>query len=529
MPPKGKRTAVPQEAFLFVNEDFSTLFRGAKNVQLDRTKQSHVQRQSLAKRCYSKQDETEPTSKANMLSDGGRSPTDSGAGPSTLKPPCGTSAANIHLSFPPSLCLPRSGVRDAHTESSLLTTQPEVETWFSTSRSPLQYPQDTSMAQHMQMVHHPFDTDPRMYSLGPPSTSVPLLGSFDLYQYHEMPSSPVLDPFINFQVALETWAPPLMRYFTTVMISEYFYSDLKAVSLHKMRHVEELHADMRSCMSHPAEMYALLAASAGHSLSILGRIDLPGVTPQDYDRLTLVLASKSFEALRHRLANWELPHSTVMATQRMVCAAIHMSASLAVEAHHRATMSMIEQIGGLETFNDYEKERLIMHNLYYALKTLRAPDFKLTWDPGFFQNNTGFGVFSNMAQKSSCIGNQLRKIVESGAITLHPLLAQIILNLVEVQQVLNWLRTQPYRPADYRWLMQRRLAILHRVLSLRPETRTNHGELVRIALICFMVLSRVMPWSETWLHEHYIAPALRHGRQIHWKRLSRHVLNCYYG
>src|SRR4051794_9927347 len=50
MPPKGKGAVDPEDSFMFVNEDLQTLFGDTKNSDIDRSKQSHVQRQSFAKR-----------------------------------------------------------------------------------------------------------------------------------------------------------------------------------------------------------------------------------------------------------------------------------------------------------------------------------------------------------------------------------------------------------------------------------------------------------------------------------------------
>lgn len=56
--------------------------------------------------------------------------------------------------------------------------------------------------------------------------------------------------------------------------------------------------------------------------------------------------------------------------------------------------------------------------------------------------------------------------------------------------------------------MQRRLAIMHSILSLWSDAGTLSGELIRIALICFIVLSWILPWSEHLLPGHYVVLAL---------------------
>jgi len=512
MPPKGKRTAVPEEAFLFVNEDFSTLFGGAKNTHLDRTKQSHVQRQSFAKRRKNKKSGKQSRSKSSTPSEGAPSPVSSGPGPSTLHPAAATHAPITELFFNESLWLSPQEADTAQVQSLELAARPAGQRWLaSASTNALRHPATFSGPHQERADVPPFEADQTAHNFWPASVINPVIVSGHHPQAHTFPTTQVIDPFTDFQAALEMWAPALMRYYTMIIMEEVFHTELKVVTLHEMRHVEDLHADMRSCMSSPAEMYALLAASASHSMAKYGRLDLPGLGPEDYNRVVLLLISKSFESLRRRLADGAITHSTVIATQRMVCAALVTSSLSAVEPHCRAVISMIEQIGGLNTFNDYEKERLIMQHFYYVLRIRRAPEFKVEWDPGSFESNVHYEVFSNMSNAFTTAGSHMRAVVETAQVHLHPIVAQAVLELVNVQQVVDWLSTQQYRAEDYRWLMQRRLAIMHRLLSVPSSPSATSSDLVRWALICFFFLSRFLPCGETrsFFSEEYIAPTLR--------------------
>jgi len=505
MPPKGKRTAVPEEAFLFVHEDFSTLFGDARNARLGRTKQSHVQRRSFAKRREGKKSGEESASKSPVSSDSGRSPTSSGGGLSSPRP--SSDAHSTNLSLTESLRLPPQEPSIAQAQSATLAARTKRQRWLPTGTASPQHTLEISAPHRMQREELSVKTGSMVCGLGSAGVNDPIFES-GLLQSRTLPTSPSLVPSFTSQVPLETWAPSLMKYFTLTMIPEFFHTDLKAVSLNDMRHVEDLHADMRSCMSNPAEMYALLAASASHSMGRSGRLDLPAMSAEHNERVTLVLISKSFEALQHRLASGGVTHKVVIAIQRMACAALYASNLLTAEPHYRAAIPMMEQLGGLETFNDYEKERLIMHNLYYALRAKCAPEVKLTWDPGPFTSDARSEVLSSISRETISTSSRMGTIAETLQADLHPIVAQAILDLAEVQEVLSWLRTQAYRPAEYRWLMQRRLAIMHSLLSLRSDAGTLSGELIRIALICFIVLSRILPWSEHLLPRHYVAPAL---------------------
>lgn len=300
-----------------------------------------------------------------------------------------------------------------------------------------------------------------------------------------------------------------MRYFTMRMVPEFFYTDLRATSLHNTRHVEHLHEDMRSCMSDPAEMYAFLASSSCHALGREGKLDLPGLAPKDSNRATLLFKSKAFEALSWRLSSGELSHGIVIAIQRMICAALYTSNFSAVEAHYRAALSMIKMIGGLETFNDFQKERLIIHDFFYALNTGFPPRMELSWDPGDLTPEISLELVIYMSEKNKFdIGRRIRTIADHSDVAFHALVAQCIPQLVETQQVLEWLHEGPYRPLEYRWLTQRRLAIIYRLLTVDENTSTSLQELVRFATLYYCILARAVIYSNDVLVDRCVMPEL---------------------
>lgn len=292
------------------------------------------------------------------------------------------------------------------------------------------------------------------------------------------------------------------------MVPEFFYTDLQATSLHNMRHVDSIHQDMRSCMSSPAEMYALLAASACHALSREGILDLPGLIPEDSDRVTLLFKSKAFESLRLRLSSGELSQGVVIAIQRMICAALYTSNYMALESHYRALLSMIQAIGGLEAFDDFQKERLIMHDFSYALSTRSLPRLELTWDPGELSTDVNLEVIFHTNQRDSITGERLQEIIEVPEMIVDAKVVRYILELIETQQVLEWLRDEPYQPAQYRWLAHRRLAIMHRILTVKASSLSGISRLVRLALLCYLIMGRTIPVSNHALIDHYLIPEL---------------------
>ena len=80
MAPKPKQSKSPDAQFLFVNEDASTITRTTKDAELDRTKQSHVQRQNFARK-HRMGEQSDPSPQASSGSSVSPSPVV--AGPST--------------------------------------------------------------------------------------------------------------------------------------------------------------------------------------------------------------------------------------------------------------------------------------------------------------------------------------------------------------------------------------------------------------------------------------------------------------
>lgn len=502
MPPKGKRPSGAAEDFLFVNEDFSTLFGGAKNADLDRSKQSHVQRRSFAKRRKGQRGGATSTASSPTPSEDAQSP-----------------ASRVPLlPFPPSdsLWLPVAQDETAG------TTAPVTQSLSSFDESPIAlWP--TSMSDFSQQTHYPFThSEQNLSGPMPPSSRLTLpplpdpllpMGASteleDMFSLSPVASTSLSDPFNNIQLALEKWAPPLMRYFTMRIVPEIFHTDLRATSLHTMRHVEYIHQDMRSCMSNPAEMYALLAASACHALRREGKLDLPGLAPENSNRVILLFKSKAFEAIRLRLSSGELSQGIVIAIQRMICAALHTSNHLAMESHYNASLSMIQTIGGLEAFNDFQKERLIIHDLYYALHTGSSPRLELTWDPGELVADVNFELIIYMNRRGSEAGGRIRSIAGSSERVFHPTLAECILQSVETQQVLEWLREGPYQPGQYRWLAHRRLALIHRLLMLDGSILSSTSRVARFALLYYFVMVRAVPCCNHALVDQYAKAELK--------------------
>lgn len=499
MPPRSRRHKTIDTDFLFVNEDFNTLFGGSKNTELDRSKQSHVQRQFFVRR--KKLDAKEAGSSLPLRQD---VPVD--VSPQTVESsPDSTTPPVAIRNFGDAFLTPVTGEQD---ESWLQYHIQGEKNQSNTAWDTIENSYISQGSYHGSFAQQNLYADLSLYTqsspvpassaLNSPASHIDLLRP-DLCSAASLHPSP--DPFTDFHVALEQWAPPLMRYYTGVMLCKLFQSDLKRVPMEGLRHVAELHADMQSCMTYPEEMYALLASTSFYILAHEGHLDLNSITQETYRRVPRLLNTKAIEALRLRLSRGPPSHGTAIAVHRMIAAAQYINNVDAVETNYGASLAMINELGGLGTFGDYHKERLIFHDLVYAVAVNSSPRLELSWDPGPAPRVIQQGMFPqrNMDHLVSC--QRLLTLVDSEHDLGDTILFTTLRDIAETQRAAYWLETQPYRSQDYRWLTHRRLALLHRLLSHNYLTfESGHmaviesaREALRLAAVLFMILDCRIP------------------------------------
>lgn len=479
MPLKGKQVELPEQSFLFVNEDFNTLFRGVKSAAIDRSKQSHVQRQSFAKRRKQLQRRT------------GSAPTITAAAAAAF----GTTQASSDTSLF-ALSVSRSISEDnvtARTSKTTIpfwrtsTSIPEEATCTADLYGSLAHEASVAPWSLVQWQDTPTETfDFSNYDIphtSPQNLDVP-------HTPAEVPASSIhatshLDPPISrspqlttsisprvpdatsTEVAymLERWVPALMRYHTTVMIPEAFWADTQAVPLQLMRHADALHADMRSCMSNAAEMYAFLAATCCYVLwRERGQFNVLGQVSRDPHQVGLLFKTKALEALGSTLRAGDITHGVAIAVNRMVVAATIYGSPTAVETHYHASISMVEGLGGIMTFNHYHQERIIACDILQAMRFGTHPRLDQVWDPGPVDKAIWDCVTvdeSYTAQR----GQRLKDLALLDGDKFHRHVVGPVMELVEAQHLAEWHRNRPYDALGYRWVRIRRLAILHRLLS----------------------------------------------------------------
>ncbi|OCT49008.1 hypothetical protein CLCR_04729 [Cladophialophora carrionii] len=463
MPPKARRSKSPDSRYLFVNEDASTVTRTTKDVELDRTKQSHVQRQNFARKRRLRE-QSDPAPHACSQSS---------------IPPSPIVAA------PASLLSQEGSLGNANYFDILQNVDLGDPLFQSTSPPPIsQSPLDPLLA---ALLSDPFAATPK----SPPTTSrtgspygasqpyrpghyfdVPPSG-YNIPQSLRNPGEVTSPPTPLARVssvptsthrALEQWAPPLIQHYNTVILPEKFWKDTQKVPLAHFRYAALIHDDMRACMAEPAHMYALLATAAAQMIAREGRLLLSNVSEGDTQRVPTFFKTKAVQALRAKLGSEQLDHHTAVDTHRLYAACIHSNNDEAAEPHFQAFILMVGALGGLSTFDDYQLEKFYILDFTAALQRLGIPRLVMTLDPGPPPEEILSPVVSPSPRQFPS-GSMLEAFLETYPQCI--VLSESIVELVEVVRVSAYLNSSPhYVEQYYRWFSWRTLIILHKLLSM---------------------------------------------------------------
>jgi hypothetical protein len=467
MPPKGKKSKASGEStakYLFVNEDASTVVSNTRDAELDRSKQSHVQRRHFEK----KRDEV-ANAAASQSSTAFSSPSDQVLGLDALtlashqSPPEGLMSSTDYFDlFDPSTIsddlLAVSFESDLY--GSLLFNQPQFGHFATTSQSPsptfatsrsqkLAYAPLQPLRRSSSRSGGARDERPRSRRRSGVSNSLSLSAT---------PTPPV-DPFSDTFLALQRWAPPLIQYYTTVIIPHAFATELKTVPMQLMRHTPALHAEMQICMAEAAHMYAHLAAVSARMLRYEGRLLLPDVKPEDYTRVPLYFKTKAITSLRQKLEGGQVDHLLAQDVFRLWANAIMMDDAPAADAHFQAMMEMVRTLGGLHAFDDYTKERMILLDIWRSSWTLTRPQFQLTWDPGHLSEDLHAEI---RPEDYNFLGSAFNR--PDVATLFDARFLKLVASLTEVIDLTRYSFANPLAPNDFQWLLLRRTAIEYRLL-----------------------------------------------------------------
>jgi hypothetical protein len=273
------------------------------------------------------------------------------------------------------------------------------------------------------------------------------------------------------------------------MLPEKFWKDTQKVPLARFRHAALIHVDMQACMAEPAHMYALLATAAAQMIAREGRLLLPNVPEENTHRVTTFFKTKAIQALRAKLSSGQLDHHTAVDIHRLYACGIHSDNDEAAEPHFQALLSMVEALGGLSTFDDYQQEKLFILDCIAALKRLGVPRLLMTLDPGPLPDETWSEVVSHSPHQFPP-GSMLEALLEASPQCL--VLSESITDLVEVSRVSVYLNTTPHYVEEYyQWFSWRTLIILHKLLSMPLHCEMDDkADSVRIALAFWTAILR---------------------------------------
>ncbi|KEF61333.1 uncharacterized protein A1O9_02899 [Exophiala aquamarina CBS 119918] len=487
MPPKPKRSKSPDSRFMFVNEDASTVSQKTKDVALDRTKQSHVQRQNFARKRR-----MQGGSSVDTLQN--RSQISASPAPALTGPPAGVSSSseritsyepeyfdvlhNLDLGGAPSISPspPQIGLLDPR-----LFVDP-----FNPSQSPSRVSLSKEDVQGSPRVYRPghfFEAPAQSQKVtsSPRNATIPVIESAMFATGSPTPT------IRNTRQPLDEWAPALIRYYNTVILPEQFWMELRKVPLSHIRHAPSIHTDMQSCMSEPSHMYAFLASAATQMIEREGEILVRDATGEDVQRVPSYFKTKAIRALRVKLGSSSLDHSIAVDVHRLYMTTLYSEAYETAEPHFQALLSMVETLGGLDTFNDYQLESIAHTVCYTALETLEPPRLLATWDPG------------PLSEEQLLAIDQHVRLHEHPASRFHKALAstngssisKALPDLVEVLKMSNHLIALPqYLPDYHKWLTRRRYALLHHFLSIRSNHEIDPiQDSLRIATIYWLAIS----------------------------------------
>ncbi|KIW10358.1 hypothetical protein PV08_11320 [Exophiala spinifera] len=487
MPTKPKRPKSSDSQFLFVNEDASTVTRTTKDAELDRTKQSHVQRQNFARRRQLREQSVSGQQRGSQSS---VSPSPA-TGERLSQASSSSQGAPLYTGDYSGL-LQNLDLGDAQfpTSPAALSQEmldPQLAAIFSnpfpstTSTPPALTSPVTGFEASPYHSGHFFDMAPPNYSVTPPSRGSMTSPS--------MAVSRIASPGASNQRILEQWAPPLIQHYNTIIIPETFWKDVQNAPLGRTRHAVSIHADMQACMSEPAHMYAFLASAATQMLVREGRLLLPNVAEGDYQRIPTFFKTKAIQAIRAKLASGQVDHHIAVDVHRLYGTGIYSRSLELSEPHLQALLAIIESLGGLSTFDDYHQERMMLLDCIGALMFLSVPRLIATLDPGPLPQGALLGLES---QGLFRFGLGTRFDAAFQTIDTAHLLVDAFLNMLQVSQVSLYLQdAQQYIPEHQRWFGWTCLTILHKLLSMPLHYELNgKAESLRIAAAFWIALAR---------------------------------------
>jgi hypothetical protein len=446
----GKRAdRSPPPAFLFINRDATTIKSSGKHLKLDRIIQSHVQRSARRKILEEREKQSTTTSKENSTT----------AIDSRVDAPTPTHSSddddsprkNTHLI--PNTTRARDQSTGANNADSMLVRDPVVR---------LPTPKDVGLSKH---THIPT----------PPSSR----------------TSPCREPteigenFLKNEM-LQKYAPALLQYWASTLLSERFYQDARCAPLRHTRHADAIKQELQDAMSRPSHLYSLLASVSMQALLRDGKLDLPDLSADDEGRLVLSLKSKALEAIRRELEAGNINHALARDVQRLTCTAYLSDMPDNALTHFEAMMSVVESLDGLRSFDNYFIESEAITHWHGSLRSLQKPAINI-WKSIAEPAELDKLRASRSIAEGGTAGFRLQSMLHSGAIS-HGC-ASAVDELHSVLDFTSWIELQDtYNTTHARWATLQHLSIGYRLLNLHGISFLD--EAFRIAAVYFVALTR---------------------------------------
>ena len=433
--------------------------KGVKDPELDREKQSHVQRHNFAKRKQLKEEQDLPSESEDSSRE-------------SLWREDSSHRTEIDTGW------------EAFAAYSDPVSQPQSLQFYQAFEASTSQSTD-SEASHTYKPGCYFDSVPDRHQ--PSKTSYPPL-EFPLQRY-PLQATTAHPLFSGSTQILQKWAPPLMQHYNTIVVPEKFFQESRLRPIHEMRHAASIHDQSSKALTQPVHLYSFLALASIHMVVREGRLLLPDVKEEDHQRVPLYFKGKAMDALRKALAAG-VTHDLVHDVHRLVAVCYFSHAYESAMPHFDAMMSMIDFLGGIKTFDDYFQESHILLDWSAGLRRLLPPRLPFTWDPGH-----GPPAIAEKLQSLDTsidgLGQRMRlKIAEDG-INLD--LSAVFEDTLQLTRFHRWAIDAPYEPENFRYILLRQIAIGCRLLfmdtQLQPQ-RNIREETFRIALIFYIAQTR---------------------------------------
>ncbi|KAL9109732.1 MAG: hypothetical protein Q9227_005601 [Pyrenula ochraceoflavens] len=330
------------------------------------------------------------------------------------------------------------------------------------------------------------------------------------------------DPFRASAVPIDESAHTLISYYMLSIIPSMFRADsqhTKAKKSNQSRHMPALFEDIRACITDQAHFYSLLTSSASRMQRAEDKLLIPNESRGLGIEVVNDLKGHAIQALRSRLQDGHIDDLMVQDVYRLFAAETMSGNLLSAQIHLQALIHMVEVLGGLEKLSAYTMERVILADIFAAVQQVAAPKFPLDWDPG---NLPQLIIPKTRCVSESpvyCILGKAFFAEEKDNVFHHDILS-IFSDLIPLVHAsiaswksatsMPWHQKSPgecednqctasFGPSDMHYLLLRRTAIEHRLLSFSSTKKAagrqrDIGEACRLTALLFigMVLADPM-------------------------------------